>query len=596
MLAFPSFVSSRSHSLFACALLAMMLLSAGVASGQEIEVKAELSGRRIAVGQNGTMVIQVVNGRAESAPRSIAVEGLKIDYQGENGDVRNTNGSMQVSWQYFYNISGGAPGNYTIPPQTIRVLGKDYQTEAVDLVFYEPKADDISLNASQPYFARLNLLDTDLYEFEVAPVELSIYVRGANTLDQISPPGLSDSDFIVKPFTRTNNADIVDIDGWQYTRAKIQSAAFPIRSGERTIGPIDLKVRIVETSQRSSRIIRTVFTQKRSVEMASNELKLNVKPLPIEGRPPGFADTVGQFELRASASPTNVKVGDPISVDLYVTGVGNFDNVPAPSFQGDAQQWRTYEPRRTQDPTQTSDGIQPGRVNFTQIVIPQTTASELPTFTMSYFDPRTESYHTLQSAPIALTIAADTPVVPAAGSQAPVAGGRVAGAVTRPSATLTDILTIRSRSSGWTSSLASITDRWYFWLPQAIPATAVLLLLGGMTTRFVRRRIRQRASPDQQETLAGLLRRLRNEQEISSSRQNFFQHVHRCLDAWRSEQPGSESRLPAATAARLAEVEKAIHDSLYSGTASNLEAPPSTAELEAGKQLVGELAGDKKKR
>ena len=596
MLASLPHPSKWIRSLLAGSVILGASVFAEICSAQEVQVKAELSGRRIAVGQSGSMIIQVINGGAENAPRSIAVEGLKVYKTGESGDYTNSNGTMQVIWQYFYNISGGKPGNYTIPSQKIRVLGKDYQTDPIDLVFYEPKQDDLSLNASQPYFSRLDLLDTDLYEFQIAPVELSVYVRGANTLDQISPPGLSDSDFIVKPFTRTNSAEIVDIDGWQYTRAKIQAAAFPIRSGERTLGPVDLKVRIVETQQHSNRIIRTVFSQKRSVEMASNDLKINVKPLPTEGRPHGFADTVGKFELRASASPTNVKVGDPISVEFYVTGVGNFDNVPAPTFQGDSQLWRTYEPRRTQDPTQTSDGIQPGRVNFTQIVIPQASATELPAFTMSYFDPETASYHTLQSEPVAVTIAADTPLSAAAAPAAADAGSFSSGGASQPSATFTDILTIRTTSSGWTNSLAAITDRWYFWLPQALPAAAVLLLFGGMATRMVRRRIARRSDPDSQEMLDSLLRRLRTEPAISASRQSFFQHLHRCLDAWRSERPEAESRLSAATAARLDEIEKAIHDSLYSGTATDRGSVPTAVELEKGKQLISELSGQQKKR
>jgi hypothetical protein len=570
--------------LIACASLA-------VSEAQNIEVKAALLGRRIAVGQDGTMVIKVINGRAENPPYEITVEGLKIIKQAESADVKNINGANRVEWIYYYHISGGTEGTFTIPPQTIRVLGSDHLTSPIEITFYEPKEDDLSLNASEPFFARLTLQETDLYEFQMAPVDLAIYVRGANSLDQISPPGLSDSDFIIKPFTRTSSAEIVDIDGWQYTRANIQSAAFPIRSGTRSFGPVDLKVRIVETSQSSSRIIRTVYTQKRAVEMTSNQLELTVKPLPAEGRPANFADTVGSFELNATTSQTTVKVGDPISVDLVVSGIGNFDNVPAPVFQGDGNIWRTYEPKRTQDPSETSDGVRPGRVTFTQIVIPQSGATELPAFTVSYFDPATASYQTLNSPPIPLTIEEDIAMsnMAMAGDTTP--GAFAANGASQPTATLTDILSIRHSPSRWTTSLGTITGRWYFWLPQALPACAVLVLLGGAVTRVVRHRIEQRQSPDDIETLESLRRRLRSDKSIVASRQTFFQHLSRCLDAWRSEHPEAESRLAQATSARLAEWEKTIHDSLYSGATNDRQTAPANSEIERANAIINELAG-----
>lgn len=584
-----------------CLAIALLVLSATVppsrTQAQDVEVKAELLGRRIAVGQSGTLVIHVKNGRAENAPREITAEGLNVVMQGDNGNLTNVNGVQQVEWFYYYNITGGGIGSYTIPAQTIQVRGTDYQTEPIDLVIYEPRQDDVSLNASQPHFAKLTLLETELYEFQIAPVELSVYVRGANSLDQISPPSVSDGDFIVKPFTRTNSAEIVDIDGWQYTRAKVQASAFPIRSGDRILGPVDLNVRIVESSQRSNSIFRTVFTQKSTVEMTSNAINLKVKPLPAEGRPAGFADTVGRFEITATAKPTDLKVGDPVSVDLTISGVGNFDNVPAPNFEGDSQMWRTYEPRRTQDPTQTSDGIQPGRVLFNQIVIPQVGATELPAFTMSYFDPQSGSYQTLRSAPIPLTIAADVPVAAAGSFAAATAGaGPLGGATPTPAATLTDILTIRGASSGWSASLADITGSWYFWLPQLLPAAVVLVLVGGVTAGAMRRRRTARVDPGAAESFAVLRRSLGSDPTVTASRRSFLHHVQRCLDAWRRERPDAESRLSPASAARLAEVESTLHDALYSGTSAAPDGPPAPTEVTRAKTLLSELAGTGKAR
>ena len=52
----------------------------------------------------------------------------------------------------------------------------------------------------------------------------------------------------------------------------------------------------------------------------SNEPVLEVIPLPEEGRPSGFSGLVGSYSLALSASPTKVKVGDPITLTIQVAG------------------------------------------------------------------------------------------------------------------------------------------------------------------------------------------------------------------------------------------------------------------------------------
>lgn len=558
----------------------------------EVVVDASLLGRRIAVGQGGTFIVRVANGRPETLPREIKADGLTIRYQDDDLQGRIVNGMQQVDYFYYYTVVGSAAGTFTIPAVKVKVRGADYSTEPLDLAIYEPGSDDLSLNASQPYFLRLDVLQTDVYAHQMVPVEISVYARGRGSLRQIDQPNLGESDFVIKPFPRAQMTETVDIDGFEYTRARLASSTFALRTGDQQLGPVELDARIEKSVSRSTPGFRSIFSRTETVTMTSNPASVQVKPLPVEGRPADFADTVGNFEMTAIATPTDVKVGDPISVDVIVSGIGNFDNVPVPAFLGgDANLWRTYEARRSQDPTQTSDGVTPGRVTFTQIVIPQSQVTEVPSFTFSYFDPQTASYQTLRTAPVAVRVAADTPAPgPATASTIGAAGAE--GSTTsagKPSATLTDILSIKTRNPSWTRQAADVKKRWYYWLPQMLPAALVLFLVGGVATRFVRGRLGSQSAARHQASYASLRKNLRSPSAVAS-RATFYHQAQRCIDAWRQENPDSDARLPMASAGRLTELEQRIHSLLYSGAATDRNQPPSDAEIDQAAGTLDQMA------
>jgi len=565
------------------------------ATSPTVSVEGKLLGRRVAVGQAGTFIIHVANGRPDDVPREIVVDGLTVRLQSEDRQGRITNGVTQVNYYYYYAVVGNDAGSFTIPSVTIKVRGVAHTTEPVELAIYQPSDDDLSLNASKPYFLKLNLLETEVYEHQMVPVEISVYARGRGTLREVSQPKLGNSEFVIKPFPRAQTTETLDIDGFEYTRAQIASSAFALRPGDHKLGPVEIDSRIEQSTSSRSRGLRAFFSTTESVSMASNSVDVRVKPLPDEGKPADFADTVGRFEISVNASPTDVKVGDPISVDIVVNGVGNFDNVPVPTFQPDnATLWRTYEARRNQDPTQTSDGVTSGRVTFTQIVIPQGQVTEMPGFTMSYFNPETGSYETLRSSTIPLNVAMDTPA-PALSSASALnnPNGSSTSYSTRgkPSATLTDILTIKTRKPSWSKQASELSERWYFWIPQIVPAALSLLLVGAAATRFARSRLGSRRN-DEQQTSYAVLRKSLTTEAMVTSRAAFYQQVQRCLDAWRRESPEAEARLPMATSERLSELEQHIHGILYSGAAADRSSPPSGSEIEQAGSTLDQVASN----
>ena len=62
----------------------------------------------------------------------------------------------------------------------------------------------------------------------------------------------------------------------------------------------------------------------RQTTVSTQPAKLEVKPLPKDGQPENFSGAIGQFSLQASAAPKQAAAGDPISLNVTVSGKRKF--------------------------------------------------------------------------------------------------------------------------------------------------------------------------------------------------------------------------------------------------------------------------------
>lgn len=130
---------------------------------------------------------------------------------------------------------------------------------------------------------------------------------------------------------------------------------------------------------------------------------LKILALPEDGRPPGFAGWVGNFQLRASASPTEVNVGDPITLSLSVTGSEYLDHVELPPLAKDTGLEESFK-----IPDDMAAGVVTGTAKeFTQTIRPKSDdVKAIPSVKIPYFDPDTGRYAIAESNPIPLTVKA----------------------------------------------------------------------------------------------------------------------------------------------------------------------------------------------
>ena len=217
------------------------------------------------------------------------------------------------------------------------------------------------------------------------------------------------------------------LDGRNYATISFKKALVPKRSGTLPIPEMSVQCAAVSGDLRRRDFFDDFFNDnffgmrrgamKRYV-VPSNRASLAVKDLPQEGRPPGFAGHVGVYKVVTNASPTDVSIGDPITLRVVLAGPDYLGNVELPPLQNQTD-LATY----FKIPDERADGKIVGKTKvFTQTIRAKSeSVKEIPPITLSYFNTRTGRYETTSSAAIPITVHA-TKVVTAVDAEGSAAG------------------------------------------------------------------------------------------------------------------------------------------------------------------------------
>lgn len=453
-----------------CLLLPVSAQEAG------LRVSPQLSARTIEPGQQAVLSYQISGAQEglQDFPQIIEVPGLSITYSGQSRRVLPFNGTPQIEITLRYTVQGAAAGNYQIPAQTIKADNKEVQTAAVPVVVTEPAEVDNELVPT----VQLSLGRTEFWKGEVVPVRVAILMHpGVQQLSQFFPQ-IKTQGFAVNRFDRSGGMEAKQIGGVVWRAYQLESVLTAIQAGAQEFGPAEVKAELLIPFAGS---VDDPFGRqqgnRRNLTLTSNTLKVNVKELPLEGRPADFGGAVGDFNLELEASPLTLNAGDPIALEIAVGGIGNFDAITAPKMES-TEGWRLYAPRVSQE--NRAWGTEQGRKSFTQILIPEKAQTEIPAFVMHFFNPETGTYVTRRSQPIALTVTGEfKPAAAGAGDAKDFAG---AMEVPPPSEELGDILDQPLTDGKWLATAVAPVPVNRFFL-HAVPAVFLLLLVGNGARR-----------------------------------------------------------------------------------------------------------------
>ena len=132
---------------------------------------------------------------------------------------------------------------------------------------------------------------------------------------------------------------------------------------------------------------------------AAKPLTVEVRDVPLEGRPDCYIGAVGVFHLAADLEPKNAKTGDPMTLTLTFDGEGTLDNATAPNLgaiPAIAEHFKVYAP---------TEQAKKDQRQFTYSLRPlDAEVKEFPAVPAAYFDVDAKRYVTLRSQPIPIEV------------------------------------------------------------------------------------------------------------------------------------------------------------------------------------------------
>jgi hypothetical protein len=427
----PIVVTGACVVFTACALV----LFAGGAHGKGDagDVSVVIEPQEILLGDAAVLAVHIT-GESPGRPSIPKVEGLRLVPMGQSSQYQSVNGRISQIASYLFQVEPERSGDFTLPPVTATVNGEVRKSQPVRLSVSgtgggsgsaRPRAasqgDTAGLSAeeeNQLAFIRVAPLKLRAYVGERVPVAIKAFFRQGLQATLNSFPTFSGQAFSCQELSRKPEQTEEIINGVPYAVLTWHTAISAVKEGEHPVATeLDAVLTIPQTSSRRHSPGRGFFdddffdrfftgARQETVRLTSATTTMRVLPLPKAGRPENFSGAVGQFKLRASASPQDSMVGDPINLKMSIEGTGNFDRVSCPHLAS-SEGWRTYSPTSAFKP-KDSGGYE-GRKSFERAVIPLDASIEVvPSLLFSYFDTAKEKYVTLKTRPIQVKIAPDS--------------------------------------------------------------------------------------------------------------------------------------------------------------------------------------------
>lgn len=374
----------------------------------DVSVVATVDQRRVTFGESIALTVAVQGAQSGTQPMIPAVDGLAFSGPSTQQSMSWINGQTSQSVNYVYQVTPTRVGEFTIPAVELTIAGKSYRTEPITLSV-EKGAVDADL--SRTLFGRVQFEARQVYLGQTSPLNVMLFARQDLPIKGVS--GFQyQADGLSYKFLPNLKSGTKVINGETFNVLIIEGAVSPAQSGTLRFGPSVLKAQIrVQKRRNQTPFDEPMFDQffgnveMREMPVTIDEFPIEVLPLPEQGKPANFAGAVGQWNLEVSAKPTEVAVGDPITLTVKISGDGNIDTVPPLKLEA-VDAFKAYDP--TAKTTKNELGTQGERVMQQVLIAKDTNAKQLPAVSLAYFDPVAKQYKTAGQGPFKLLVKAGT--------------------------------------------------------------------------------------------------------------------------------------------------------------------------------------------
>ena len=392
-------------------LLILFVMMATMAVQAQVKFEAKVSKKKLGVNERLRVDFEMNQDGDNFSPPSF--EGFRV-VGGPNQSISNSwiNGKRSFSKTYSYFLAPQSKGSFTIGQATVEIDGQVYKsppisvtvTTAVDI----PKdGNNANYLASENVHLIAEVSNSNPYLNEAITVTYKLYVsydvNVSSGWREIDSPKYAD--FWSQTLDNKGNLKIYEgkYNGEDYRYVILRTTVlYPQKTGKLNIEPLTLDIPIDVRSNKRDIFGRFLMTRvNRTISAGSRDI--DVKPLPMEGKPANFTGAVGQFDFNVTATPTQLDANESLELKVSVAGEGNLKLFDVPSVTLPSS-LEVYEPTREENIKTPPKGMT-GSIVENYTIVPQFKGNyPIRPISFSYFDPKTETYHTLSSEEIILHV------------------------------------------------------------------------------------------------------------------------------------------------------------------------------------------------
>ncbi|MFM2298367.1 MAG: hypothetical protein RL117_2074 [Verrucomicrobiota bacterium] len=443
------------------------------ASAHAAALQMNLSSQFLARGEQAVLEILLSEIEPPETLNIPQVAGVSIQSRGFGGPNATILPGRKLGYIYQFQVSSFEVGKHRIPPVSLSVGSKTFTSNALEFEIFDASTirfSELRIGSERiPYAAFFRTNKPNPYVGEILPIELKIYFPSNIRIDEWGIPDFDRSGITAwrfEPRPQLGNAILL---GANYQCASYPSTMSASTAGKVTMGPAKIRLISVQNVMGQFGFEQNAIP----LNLQAESLELTAQPLPANA-PADFRNAVGTFTLDARLAESEVREGDPIHVDLVISGRGNLDSMDAPVLT-DTDGWKLYEASRSELGEERR--LQQGTVQFKQFMRPTARQTLVPPFRLVYFDPTDASYKTLTTSPLPLKVLPSTNPVAAP----PGATALAPAAASVPMENMTDILGLLPDAALLRPQHSShVANLW-----QLLPLIIVLILIFAIFQRHV---------------------------------------------------------------------------------------------------------------
>jgi len=363
-------------------------------------------------------------------------------------NISFVNGVMEQSVAFQWSYRPVREGTVRILGATVTAKSKTYQTNAIRIkvvpqaqrsqrrsptrsLFPDPFARSRDRSDDDEVQTQSSVSDRDIfiraipsartaYQNEQVMIEYLLFFRNfiqprhSRLADSWDAEGFwrEELDVEARPMPRSTVEN-----GLRYNSIVLKRVAvFPTRIGTLNIDPLRIETEVFAPRSPGDPLNRffSLRNPYETIERASRPVTIEARALP-DGAPESFQGAVGQFEMKAQISRTEVDVGEPVQVTLRISGTGNLAMLQAPLLNAPGI-FEAYEPE-VNTVIESGGRRVRGTKTFTYLLVPRSNGTfEVPPIEFAYFDPAGGRYRTLRADPMTISVTgtATTPLATSA--------------------------------------------------------------------------------------------------------------------------------------------------------------------------------------